>query len=99
PPPGIVPDERYEKYVAVAASLAWHFAGENTDLSFATHEPLATDDVYGLLRYLALVEPQRAKSLLETLEPTNDYNVIFTARARGSIPTALWNCSYFIFFE
>jgi uncharacterized protein (DUF58 family) len=26
-----------------------------------------------------------------------EYNIILTARPRGSLPTALWNCSYFIF--
>lgn len=26
-----------------------------------------------------------------------EYNVVVTARPRGSLPTALWNCSYFIF--
>jgi hypothetical protein len=27
----------------------------------------------------------------------DQYNIVFTARARGSVPTALWNCSYFFF--
>jgi uncharacterized protein (DUF58 family) len=26
-----------------------------------------------------------------------DYNIVLTARPRGSLPTTLWNCSYFIF--
>jgi hypothetical protein len=30
---------------------------------------------------------------------TDDYDVILTTRARGSIPTALWACSYFVFIE
>jgi hypothetical protein len=25
------------------------------------------------------------------------YNIVITARPRGSLPTALWNCSYFVF--
>jgi hypothetical protein len=28
---------------------------------------------------------------------TGEYNIILTARPRGSLPTALWNCSYFVF--
>src|SRR5580704_6582884 len=28
---------------------------------------------------------------------TGEYNIVLTARPRGSLPTALWNCSYFIF--
>jgi uncharacterized protein (DUF58 family) len=27
-----------------------------------------------------------------------EYNIVLTARPRGSLPTALWNCSYFVFF-
>jgi uncharacterized protein (DUF58 family) len=26
-----------------------------------------------------------------------EYNIVLTARPRGSLPTALWNCSYFVF--
>ena len=50
----------------------------------------------------------RAPSRLDSL-PANDlrrhiavgsageYNIVLTARARGSLPTALWNSSYFVF--
>jgi uncharacterized protein (DUF58 family) len=31
------------------------------------------------------------------LGSTGEYNIVLTARPRGSLPTALWNCSYFIF--
>ncbi|MGZ4787835.1 MAG: DUF58 domain-containing protein [Terriglobales bacterium] len=99
PGPNVVPPEQYEKYVALAASLGWHFSGENTELSFAATEPLHSPDIYGFLRYLSLVQPRAGTSVLETLAVSDDYNVIFTARPRGSIPTPLWNCSYFIFFE
>jgi uncharacterized protein (DUF58 family) len=99
PAPNMVKLERYEHYVTTAASLGWHFAGENTELSFVAPEPLASSDIYGFLRYLALVEPRRGRSVLESLKPTDDYNIIFTSRPRGSIPTGLWDCSYFIFFE
>lgn len=40
---------------------------------------------------------------LADLEPGSDqynsdqYNIVFTARPRGSLPTALWDCSYFVF--
>ncbi|HVZ16871.1 MAG TPA: DUF58 domain-containing protein [Terriglobales bacterium] len=99
PGPGVVTPEQYEKYIALAASLGWHFSDENTELSFAADEVLLSSDIYGFLRYLALVQPRKSDSLLETLPLSDDYNVIFTARPRGSIPTPLWNCSYFIFFE
>jgi uncharacterized protein (DUF58 family) len=28
---------------------------------------------------------------------TGEYNIVLTARPRGSLPTDLWNCSYFVF--
>jgi uncharacterized protein (DUF58 family) len=31
------------------------------------------------------------------LGSTGEYNIVLTARPRGSLPTALWNSSYFIF--
>lgn len=99
PAPAEVSPEHYEKYVTLAASLGWHFSGENTELSFAADEALYSPDVYGFLRYLALVQPRKGQSILDSLPLSDDYNVIFTSRARGSIPTPLWNCSYFIFFE
>ena len=33
------------------------------------------------------------------LGSTGEFNIVLTARPRGSLPTALWNCSYFIFLE
>jgi uncharacterized protein (DUF58 family) len=31
------------------------------------------------------------------LGSTGEYNIVLTARPRGSLSTALWNCSYFVF--
>jgi len=28
---------------------------------------------------------------------SDEYNIVVTARPRGTIPTALWNTSYFVF--
>src|SRR5579864_2624424 len=37
-------------------------------------------------------------ALLEmNLTNSDAYNIVITARPRGSLPTALWNCSYFVF--
>ena len=33
------------------------------------------------------------------LGSTGEYNIVLTARPRGSLPTALWNCSYFLFLD
>ena len=101
PPERTVTLAEYERTIDLAASLAWHFAGENTELSFAAPDYPGASDIYEFLRYLALVSPRAAeqqKSVLDALQVTDDYNVIFTARPRGSIPTALWACSYFLFF-
>lgn len=99
PAPKEASAQAYERAVALAASLAWHFAAEDTDLSFAAPGYCGAPDVYDFLEYLALVGPQEGGSLLESLQVTDDYNVIVTARPRGSIPTALWACSYFVFIE
>ena len=100
PQPQAVADDGYERAVALAASLAWHFAGENTDLSFLAPGSEASQDIYTFLRYLALAQPsENSTSLLDRVQVSDDYNVIFTARPRGSIPTSLWACSYFIFMN
>ncbi len=99
PAPESVSADNYEQAVALAASLGWHFAGQDAELSFAAPGYGGSSDVYDFLRFLALVEPQNGNSILETLDLSDDYNVILTTRARGSIPTRLWTCSYFIFIE
>jgi uncharacterized protein (DUF58 family) len=96
PGPGTVSSEAYENAVALAASLAWHFVEEDADVAFVAPNHSGSD-LYGFLRYLALVEPQTGTSVVDTLIASDDYNVIFTTRPRGTIPTALWACSYFIF--
>jgi len=98
PAPGAVPEKAYESAVALAASLGWHFAAEPTDLTFAA-PGFSNSDVYGFLRYLALVRPASERSVLDDLDVTDDYNVVITARPRGSLPTQLWTSSYFIFME
>jgi len=99
PSPATVSAESYENAVALTASLAWHFDQEDTDLTFAAPGYPGAAHLHEFLRYLALVEPQESKSVLEELDVTDDYNVILTARPRGSIPTRLWACSYFVFIE
>ena len=55
---------------------------------------------YDFLRYLALAAPAAGESVLERIPSGgDDYNVIVTARPRGSIPTPLWACSYFVFMQ
>lgn len=99
PAPGLVSEARYERAVGLAASLAFHFAQENTDISFAAPGYAGGIDVYHFLSYLAVVEPWKGDSILDTLQVSDDYNLILTAQPHGSIPTPLWACSYFIFLN
>jgi uncharacterized protein (DUF58 family) len=97
PAPGAISLSGYEKAVGLAASLAWHFAAENTELSFVAQNYSGVPDIYQFLAYLATAEPQPGSSALESLPFSDDYNVVLTTKSHGTIPTALWTCSYFIF--
>jgi uncharacterized protein (DUF58 family) len=99
PAPGVVHQQAYERGVALAASLAWHFAGEHTELSFAGVGYEGSPDLYRFLEYLALIEPKAGPSILDQLRATDDYNLVLTTRQRGSIPTELWQASYFVFMN
>ncbi len=95
--PGELSPEDYEKGIAVAASLAWHFSDDHTRLSFYSQQYLGSADIYNYLNHLALAQPQRMPSAIEQLEPTDDFNIIVTARKPGNIPAQLWECSYLVF--
>jgi uncharacterized protein (DUF58 family) len=97
PTSGSVSVPAYEKAVSLAASLGWHFAGENAELSFLAPGYDGDPDIYRFLHYLALLQPQAGTSVIEKLRPSAEYNIIFTSQPRGSVPTALWACSYFVF--
>ncbi len=97
PGPGVVSEKTYENAVALAASLGWHFTSENTEISFMAPGYEGGPDLYRFLAYLALVTPQAATSVLEQLPVSDDYNIILTTRPRGTVPTALWARSYFVF--
>ena len=97
PGPGAVADKAYEDAVALAASLSWHFAGENTEISFVSQGYSGGPDIYRFLAHLAVAQAQPLPSVVERLQPSDDYNIILTTRPRGGIPTALWACSYFVF--
>jgi uncharacterized protein (DUF58 family) len=99
PAGGTVSADAYESAVALAASLGWHFANENTQLSFLSQEYKGGQSIYEFLAYLAEIQPGTAASLIDSLSASGDYNIILTARPRGTIPTALWASSYFVFLE
>jgi hypothetical protein len=99
PPPNSVANEDYEAAVQLTASLAWHFADTNTQLSFVAPGYDGNPDVLEFLRYLALVQPGDGDSVLKGLPATRDYNLVITAREHGSVPTELWSSSYIVFMD
>jgi uncharacterized protein (DUF58 family) len=99
PPPSVLSSDSYERAVTLAASLAWHFSMEDTELSFAAQGYTGDPDVYQFLRHLATVKPETGSSVLVQLPPTDDYNIVLTTQHRGSIPTPIWNSSYVIFLD
>jgi uncharacterized protein (DUF58 family) len=99
PASGKLSEPAYEDAVELAASLAWHFAGLNTQLTYVAQGYEGSGDVLDFLRYLATVQPAANGDVLENLAPTDDYNIVITCRPRGSVPTALWSSSYILFME
>jgi uncharacterized protein (DUF58 family) len=99
PEPGRVSPEAYDRAVSLAASLAGHFASENVDLSFAGSNYDGSQRLDDFLRHLALIQPQPSEWVLESMPVSTDFNVILTSRTPGSIPNAIWECSYVIYME
>jgi uncharacterized protein (DUF58 family) len=97
PGPGTVSEQAYENAVTAAASLAWHFAEANAELSFVAQGYRGGAEIDDFLSYLATVGPESSPSVLDTLEISGDYNIILTACPSGTIRANLWACSYFIF--
>ena len=109
PAPGSMTNAAYERAVDLTASLAWHFSTQNAEVSFMMSGQPRTRDLHEFLAWLAVVEPTQAKAaggtppeavadlLAELGRPADEYHIVITARPRGTIPTALWNSSYFVF--
>lgn len=119
PEPGLISESAYEKAVDLTASLAWHFAEQDVELSFAVPGRSRTRDLHEFLAWLAVIEPGSSgakceaksgtKSAAEKDTPTpdalrelsqrdsDDYNIVITARSRGSLPANLLSSSYFVF--
>jgi uncharacterized protein (DUF58 family) len=116
PEAGLVSESAYEKAVDLAASLAWHFSTQETEVSFLIPGRPRTRDLHEFLVWLAVIEPVGSKPAVNlaktsvaekdvpadpldevSLSASDEYNIVITARVRGTIPTALWNSSYFVF--
>ena len=99
PAPGAIPPQAFERMVSLTASLAWRLAQENVFLSFVSQEYEGAGEVYGFLQHMATILPKAEPSILETLSGSTDYSLVFTAQKRGTIPTAMWATSYFVFAD
>jgi uncharacterized protein (DUF58 family) len=107
PEQGMISERAYEKSVDLAASLAWHFSTQEAQVSFTVPGRPRTRDLHEFLAWLAVIEPgsngaQKDAPPTDALREmnlggTDDYNIVITARQRGSVPTPLWNSSYFVF--
>ncbi len=117
PAAGLVSQRAYERAVNLAASLGWHFASQDAEVSYVISGHSRGADVHEFLARLAMIEAQadtqaepgakaqggmlrdvrREDALREINSGSGEYNIVLTARPRGSLPTALWNSSYLIF--
>ncbi|HXZ12619.1 MAG TPA: DUF58 domain-containing protein [Candidatus Sulfotelmatobacter sp.] len=100
--------ERFERAVSLAACIAWHFNEINSVMQFRTDRfrtPMApaSEIVYDSLRELALLQPDTTAAggaFLDELAAEREiFKIILTCRSQGSIPSALWSSSYFLFID
>jgi uncharacterized protein (DUF58 family) len=100
--------ECFEKTVELCAAIAWSFHERGTLMEFRSASaavPLApaTENIFAVLRQLALVEPLPVDAVHHQLaklaaEPES-FKIIVTSQAKGSIPAEIWNSSYVVFEE
>lgn len=97
---------KFERAVALAASIAWHFYEIHSVLqfrtpAFSTRMAPAGEIVYSALRELAVIQPDASAPgpafFSELAADSEIFKIIFTGRPRREIPGALWSSSYFLF--
>ncbi len=100
--------ERFERAVSLAACIAWHFSEINSVMQFRTDHfstPMAPagEIIYDALRELALIQADGTAvggAFLDELAAEHEiFKIILTRRPQGSIPSALWSSSYFLFID
>ncbi|MGA9980806.1 MAG: DUF58 domain-containing protein, partial [Candidatus Sulfotelmatobacter sp.] len=62
PAPGVLRDAEYERGVALAASVAWHFSEQDAELSFLLPGRPRTLDLHEYLAGLAVIQPGEVKA-------------------------------------
>jgi uncharacterized protein (DUF58 family) len=99
---------RFERAISLTASIAWHFHEINAVMQFRTDRnatPMASagEIIYDVLRELAFLQPDESvvggAFVDELAGETDVFKIILTSRSQGSIPSALWSSSYFIFID
>ncbi|HXC47007.1 MAG TPA: DUF58 domain-containing protein [Candidatus Sulfotelmatobacter sp.] len=98
--------ESFERAVTFCAALAWNFHERSALLEFRSAEAStppapASENIFAILRHLALVQPiapnSRPELLNQLAADPNSFKIIVTSQPRGSIPAELWNTSYIVF--
>jgi uncharacterized protein (DUF58 family) len=98
--------ECFERAVTFCAALAWNFHERNALLEFrsadaSTPPAPASENIFAILRHLALVQPiapdSRPDLLNQLAADPESFKIIVTSQPRGSIPAELWNTSYIVF--
>lgn len=101
--PGEANDElrqRFERGVVQTASLLKHFVDERAEVRLMLGDEVGPfgsgmEQLYRCLRRLALVTPLEG-ALPESFE-FDDYAILLTAAAPGSIPASIWRSSHVIY--
>jgi uncharacterized protein (DUF58 family) len=96
PAPRALSEDDYERAVSLVASVAWHFSSGGARVNFHAPGYDGPQEALSFLKYLASVHPSETPLRFEEIGG-GAYNLVVTARQRGSIPTQLWNTCYFIF--
>jgi uncharacterized protein (DUF58 family) len=100
--------ERFERTVELCAAIAWSFHERGALMEFRSASatvPLApaTENIFAVLRHLALVEAlpvdSEQRRLKELAMEAESFKIIVTSQPRGSIPAEVWNSSYVVFAE
>ena len=101
-------ERQFELAVSLCAAIAWSFHERGALMQYRSagvEVPLApaTENIFAVLRHLALVQAQAPKvtgnSLLELAADIESFKIIVTSQPHGSIPVEIWNSSYVVFAE
>jgi uncharacterized protein (DUF58 family) len=106
-------EDKFERAIVMAASLAHHFILERADVELITPLPeynvgsgRGIEHLYRILRSLALLQPDESapglKGLLgrvPVLANERHFKVLLTSAPKGTIPANVWRSAHVIFIE